>query len=259
MARNLEAGVVRLREAGVDVLLGTGVDAADSPLVKATRSRVGIYNALIWSMARRHGAYVVDLWGMRSLRDWRMWAEDRIHLTTDGHARVAQGALVGLGLEPDDAALGRPAHAAAADPADAEGPRGRRLGARARLPVGDAAAAREVVRRRARAEAAGAVAAGLTSRQGQLIRRRARLRGGVSAQLQRAGCARRRPVWYGFHAGLPVHRDGARRRRCTTDVPTERPGLPWPSSSDWVTNGIVAVSARLIVELPPHRGAVTSC
>jgi hypothetical protein len=32
-----------------------------------------------------------------------MWAEDRIHLTTDGHARVAQAALVGLGLEPDDA------------------------------------------------------------------------------------------------------------------------------------------------------------
>jgi hypothetical protein len=108
MARNLEAGVVRLREAGVDVLLATGVDAADSPLMKATRSRVGIYNSLIWSMARRHGAYVVDLWGMRSLRDWRMWAEDRIHLTTDGHARVAQGALVGLGLTPDDAAWDDP-------------------------------------------------------------------------------------------------------------------------------------------------------
>ena len=91
------------------MLLGTGVDAVDSPLVRATRSRVGIYNSLIWSMARRHGAYVVDLWGMRSLRDWRMWAEDRIHLTTDGHARVAQAALVGLGLTPDDAALGRPA------------------------------------------------------------------------------------------------------------------------------------------------------
>jgi lysophospholipase L1-like esterase len=108
MARNLEAAVVRLRAAGVDVLLGTGVDASESPLVKATRSRVAIYNALIWSMARRHGAYVVDLWGMRSLRDWRMWAEDRIHLTTDGHARVAQAALVGLGLEPDDASWDDP-------------------------------------------------------------------------------------------------------------------------------------------------------
>ena len=146
MARNLEAGVVRLREAGVDVLLGTGVDAADSPLVRATRSRVGIYNALIWSMARRHGAYVVDLWGMRSLRDWRMWAEDRIHLTTDGHARVGAGRARRARPDARRRRLGRPAHSPAAHPTDAEGPRGRRLGARARLPLGDAAAAREVVR-----------------------------------------------------------------------------------------------------------------
>ncbi|MDM7830498.1 SGNH/GDSL hydrolase family protein [Cellulomonas edaphi] len=101
MARNLEAAVVRLRDAGIDVLLGTGVDAADSPLVKATRARVGIFNAHVWSIARRHGAHVLDQWGMRSLRDWRMWADDRIHLTTDGHARVAQAALVALGLTPD--------------------------------------------------------------------------------------------------------------------------------------------------------------
>jgi hypothetical protein len=100
--------VVRLREAGIDVLLGTGYDASGSPLVSATRSRVGIYNALIWSMARRHGAYVLDAWGMRSLADWRMWAEDRIHLTSEGHARVAQAALVGLGLEPDDPAWDDP-------------------------------------------------------------------------------------------------------------------------------------------------------
>lgn len=108
MARNLEAAVVRLREAGADVLLGTGVDAADGALVRATRGRVALYNTHIWSMARRHGAYVVDLWGMRSLRDWRMWSEDRIHLTTEGHARVAQAALVGLGLTPDDPAWDDP-------------------------------------------------------------------------------------------------------------------------------------------------------
>lgn len=101
LARDLEAGVVRLREAGIDVLLGTGVDSAGSPLVRATRNRVGVFNAHVWSIARRHGAYVLDLWGMRALLDWRMWADDRIHLTTEGHARVAQAALVGLGLAPD--------------------------------------------------------------------------------------------------------------------------------------------------------------
>jgi lysophospholipase L1-like esterase len=102
LAVRLEDAVVRLRASGADVLLGTGVDAKDSPLVSRTRSRVAVYNTHIWSIARRHGAHVVDLWGMRSLRDWRMWAPDRIHLTTEGHRRVAQGALVALGLEPED-------------------------------------------------------------------------------------------------------------------------------------------------------------
>nr|WP_311836337.1 SGNH/GDSL hydrolase family protein [Cellulomonas fimi] len=102
LARDLEKAVVRLRAAGADVLLATGVDVVESPLVRATRGRVGVYNAHIWSIARRHGAHVLDLWGMRSLRDWRMWADDRIHLTSDGHARVAQAALVALGLAPDE-------------------------------------------------------------------------------------------------------------------------------------------------------------
>jgi len=108
IARNLETAVVRLRATGADVLLATGADAGDSPLIKATRGRVAHYNSHVWSIARRQGAFVLDLWGMRSLRDWRMWSEDRIHLTTEGHARVAQAALVGLGLEPDDAAWDDP-------------------------------------------------------------------------------------------------------------------------------------------------------
>jgi hypothetical protein len=99
---------MRLRARGIDVLLATGMDTVDSPLIRATRGRVGIFNSHVWSMARRHGAYVLDVWGMRSLRDWRMWSEDRIHLTSEGHARVAQAALVALGLDPDDPAWDDP-------------------------------------------------------------------------------------------------------------------------------------------------------
>ena len=102
LAAGLEDAVATLRGAGVDVLLATGMDAADSPIVQRTRSRVAVLNSHVWTIARRHGAHVLDVWGMRSLRDWRMWSPDRIHLTTDGHRRVAQAALVGLGLEPDD-------------------------------------------------------------------------------------------------------------------------------------------------------------
>lgn len=108
LAADLEHGVARLREAGADVLLGTGMDSADSPIVRRSRGRVAVLNSHIWSIARRHDAHVLDVWGMRSLRDWRMWAPDRIHLTTEGHRRVAQGALVGLGLVPDDPAWDDP-------------------------------------------------------------------------------------------------------------------------------------------------------
>lgn len=98
----LEEAVARARAAGADVLLSTGMDTRDSPLVRRTRSRTGVLNAHVWSIAHRHGAFVLDVWGMRSLHDWRMWAPDRIHLTTEGHRRVAQAALVALGQEPDD-------------------------------------------------------------------------------------------------------------------------------------------------------------
>jgi lysophospholipase L1-like esterase len=108
LAALLEDAVVRVRATGADVLLATGMDTRDSPLVRRTRGRTGVLNSHVWTIARRHGAYVLDVWGMRSLRDWRMWAPDRIHLTTDGHRRVAQAALVALGLEPDDAAWDDP-------------------------------------------------------------------------------------------------------------------------------------------------------
>jgi lysophospholipase L1-like esterase len=108
LARELEHAVVRLRSAGSDVLLATGFDSSRSPVVSLTRPRVGVFNAHLWAIARRHGAYVLDLWGMRALQDWRMWSEDRIHLTPEGHRRVAQAALVGLGQLPDDDAWDDP-------------------------------------------------------------------------------------------------------------------------------------------------------
>ncbi|HRA75605.1 MAG TPA: SGNH/GDSL hydrolase family protein [Propionicimonas sp.] len=101
LAAQLERAVVRLREAGSDVLLGTGIDPADSPVIRLTRNRVAILDAHVFSIAHRHGAHVMDLWGMRSIRDWRMWHADRLHLNADGHERVAQAALVGLGLGAD--------------------------------------------------------------------------------------------------------------------------------------------------------------
>jgi len=96
----LEQAVIRLREAGIDVIVGTGIDSKGSPVLELTRPRTAIYNANIWSLARRHGAYVIDVWGMRCLRDWQLWYDDRLHFNSIGHERVSHAALVAVGLEP---------------------------------------------------------------------------------------------------------------------------------------------------------------
>jgi lysophospholipase L1-like esterase len=102
----LEDAVVALRATGADVLIGTGFKAGAA--LSWTNGRVGIFNANVWSIAQRHGAHVVDLWGMRSLADLRLWSDDRIHLIPEGHQRVANAALVALGLDPEDAAYDVP-------------------------------------------------------------------------------------------------------------------------------------------------------
>ncbi|HET7305045.1 MAG TPA: SGNH/GDSL hydrolase family protein [Segeticoccus sp.] len=102
LAGQLEDAVARLRATGADVLMATPTDPKDAPLVKVTRGRVATYIAHIWSIAARHGAFVLDQWGMTALQDWRMWAEDRIHMTSEGHRRVALNAFQALGFTPDD-------------------------------------------------------------------------------------------------------------------------------------------------------------
>jgi lysophospholipase L1-like esterase len=102
LAARLEDAVTRLRASGADVLLATPSDPRDAPLIKASRGRAATYTAHIWSIARRHDAHVADLWGMDALRDWRLWAPDRIHLTSEGHRRVALNAFTALGFTAPD-------------------------------------------------------------------------------------------------------------------------------------------------------------
>lgn len=97
----LDEAVARFRAAGSDVLLGTTMDSKGSPILEMTRPRAMELNLGVWQIARRHGAFVADTWSLTCLRDWRMWFEDRLHLSGEGHERVAQAALVALGLDPD--------------------------------------------------------------------------------------------------------------------------------------------------------------
>jgi hypothetical protein len=48
----------------------------------------------------RFGVIVVDLSSERVFDDPRLWAPDRVHLSYEGHRRVAEGVLEALGYEP---------------------------------------------------------------------------------------------------------------------------------------------------------------
>ncbi len=101
LATRIEQAAVRVRQTGADVLLATPTDTRDAGLFKALRGRHAVHTANLFTIAQRHGCHVLNLWGMESLRDWRMWAEDRIHLTGEGHRRVALAALAALGHTTD--------------------------------------------------------------------------------------------------------------------------------------------------------------
>ena len=108
LAERLEEAVVRIRATGADVLLASPTDTRDAGLFKPLRGRHAVHTANLFTIAQRHGCSVLNLWGMAALRDWRMWGEDRIHLTSEGHRRVALAALEALGHPADDDAWRMP-------------------------------------------------------------------------------------------------------------------------------------------------------
>ncbi|MEU5450781.1 MULTISPECIES: SGNH/GDSL hydrolase family protein [Streptomyces] len=71
------------------------------PVFDRFRPRIEALFALIDDLAAQHGAAVVDLYSAPSLADPRMWDVDRLHLTAEGHRRVAEAVWQVLGLPPE--------------------------------------------------------------------------------------------------------------------------------------------------------------
>lgn len=100
-AEAFESAVVQLRKIGADVLICTGFDTRDTPVLKYVRGRIATYNGHLWSIADKHGCRIVDLWSMRVLQNPQAWSADRLHLTSSGHRRVALRAAEVLGIPAD--------------------------------------------------------------------------------------------------------------------------------------------------------------
>ncbi|WP_122261808.1 SGNH/GDSL hydrolase family protein [Ornithinimicrobium cerasi] len=100
VVERVEDMVVRIRATGADVLLVTAPDVSWVSMVSRVHPRLVEYTAHAWALAQRTGCLVVDIFTLPSLRDPRMYHPDRIHLSSEGHARVAAQALWTLGLTP---------------------------------------------------------------------------------------------------------------------------------------------------------------
>ena len=98
LAARFDAGLARIAATGADVLVFTGFDLGRMhPLIRRLRGRVACFDESMRVSAERHGARVVDLWGMAPLADPRAWGPDRLHLRPDAHRRVALRVLEALG------------------------------------------------------------------------------------------------------------------------------------------------------------------
>jgi lysophospholipase L1-like esterase len=103
LAARFDAGVARLQAAGCRVVIFTGFDPRVFPVIRLLRGRIAAYNMHLRGIADDRGADLVDLWSMRVLADPRMWSSDRLHLSSEGHRRVALRTCEILGVpQPED-------------------------------------------------------------------------------------------------------------------------------------------------------------
>jgi len=98
LAASFEQAVVQLRPAANQLLLFSGFDPSGLPLMRLIRDKVIAYNSRIREIAVRHDCLHVELWKMSVLADPREWCPDRLHLSADGHRRVALNVAETLGL-----------------------------------------------------------------------------------------------------------------------------------------------------------------
>lgn len=94
--------VRRFRDSGADVVLFRWADLSGRlPGRRVIVPRTRLLNDAVSATSDRHGAIVVDLWEDDEFRNPLLWSDDRLHMSSTGHRRVAAHVLSRLGLDPD--------------------------------------------------------------------------------------------------------------------------------------------------------------
>lgn len=99
VAERLERAVAELAGAVGTVMITTGFDPRHMPVLRHLRGKIATYTAHVRSIADRYDCPVLDLWSLRSVQDRRAWDDDRLHLSPEGHTRVALRAAQVLGID----------------------------------------------------------------------------------------------------------------------------------------------------------------
>ena len=99
----------RLVSGGAHLLVFTAFDPGGFPVFGTMRGRFAVYNEFVREIAERRGAILVDFWRLRDYRAFGMWADDRMHMSSAGHQRMAIAVLDALGVAHDLAPLDLPA------------------------------------------------------------------------------------------------------------------------------------------------------
>ncbi|RKW70715.1 SGNH/GDSL hydrolase family protein [Galactobacter caseinivorans] len=99
IADELDSMVKRLSRDGATVVLFTGPDIGETPVLGTLRGRVAIFNENVHTVALRHDAVIADLWALRQLHQKPMWAPDRLHFSALGHHTIAAMVLDSLGVQ----------------------------------------------------------------------------------------------------------------------------------------------------------------
>lgn len=97
-----EESAARLAASGGQLVLFRAIDTTRRMKSSARlMPRVERLIGFVDEVGARHGATVVDLFGARVFDDPRLWGADRLHLSAEGHRRVAEAVCEALGLPHD--------------------------------------------------------------------------------------------------------------------------------------------------------------
>ncbi|MCX4514213.1 SGNH/GDSL hydrolase family protein [Streptomyces sp. NBC_01619] len=99
VAERFERAVAELAASVGTVMVTTGFDTRDVPVLRHLRGKIATYTAHVRAIADRYDCPVLDLWSLKSVQDRRAWDDDRLHLSSEGHTRVALRAAQVLGVD----------------------------------------------------------------------------------------------------------------------------------------------------------------